>query len=895
MPSYDAYYQGLFETARQGALVLTVNKRLARHLRRLFDRSMIEQQLGAWKSPEIFSLDDWFLSCHDRLHPEAHKIGDFHARLIWEEIIENSLEGVPGGLLQVPSAAQLALEAHSLVVEYGVRIEEAAINEDHQAFLEWRRSYETLLAEKGWTDPARIYERLCADIEDRVLALASRVMLVGFDEIPPRVKRLRSALQSVGCCVSEVFFPSAEIFCAQRISCPDISDEIRSAARWTRALLKGEASNIGVVVADLGLYKDRIEQIFREEIDPGSLAALEPAANTFNLSLGQSLAAQGPIAAALQILGLGHSLSLDQAGFVLRTPFVGGSLSERTSRALLEPELREGGIRRISLKGLASLCRKGLGRSGNHKAPILAAMLESLCSGRLQGGKHHPGDWALKFSRILELFGWPGEPGLDSNGYQAVKAWREKVLSILCTFDGIRTFIDASEALTLVQRLAAETLFQPEGQSTGVQVLGLLEASGLGFDHLWVLGLSAESVPAAVRPNPFLPPGLQRQLGMPRANPEKELAYAREILERLCASASEVVLSHPRFDGDCPLKPSSLILSARDITCPDEDSLRRFPPRTEGFRMEILSDTRGPQISGSEPLRGGTSLLKDQALCPFRAFAHHRLGVRALEEGDIGLDALSRGNLVHAVLEHFWKATRDSQTLAALTDEDVTLQMGQCAESVVKEFFDPRRGQFPDPMQDLERNRVAELACEWVFKVERARGPFSVLHLEEPLSVDIAGLSIRARADRVDELPDGTRVVIDYKTGSPRVEDLLGERIIEPQLPIYAGSIPVGLLEGVCFGVLRKGECAARAVARSSDVFPRVEAFAQSPHAEKSAIAGWEELLGLWKERLEALGREFAAGEASVMPFDRTRACRSCDLGSLCRIGDAVEEGEQGE
>ncbi len=43
----------------------------------------------------------------------------------------------------------------------------------------------------------------------------------------------------------------------------------------------------------------------------------------------------------------------------------------------------------------------------------------------------------------------------------------------------------------------SSTVFQPEGGDPPVQVLGLLEAEGLEFDHLWITGLTSEGWPLA--------------------------------------------------------------------------------------------------------------------------------------------------------------------------------------------------------------------------------------------------------------------------------------------------------------------------------------------------------------------------------------------------------------
>ena len=71
-----------------------------------------------------------------------------------------------------------------------------------------------------------------------------------------------------------------------------------------------------------------LEQVFREETDPESLVDLDQEENRFSLSLGTPLADQGLVAAALELLGLGFRSSFDTIGYLLRTPYLGGSQRE---------------------------------------------------------------------------------------------------------------------------------------------------------------------------------------------------------------------------------------------------------------------------------------------------------------------------------------------------------------------------------------------------------------------------------------------------------------------------------------------------------------------------------------------------------------------------------------
>ncbi|MEM9503338.1 MAG: PD-(D/E)XK nuclease family protein [Cyanobacteria bacterium P01_E01_bin.43] len=75
-------------------------------------------------------------------------------------------------------------------------------------------------------------------------------------------------------------------------------------------------------------------------------------------------------------------------------------------------------------------------------------------------------------------------------------------------------------------------------------------------------------------------------------------------------------------------------------------------------------DTR--PVSVSEQIQSGQALFSDQANCPFRAFARHRLGLREPASPEPGLTPALRGTAVHIALETFYQDINDSSSLALL-------------------------------------------------------------------------------------------------------------------------------------------------------------------------------------------------------------------------------------
>ena len=144
------------------------------------------------------------------------------------------------------------------------------------------------------------------------------------------------------------------------------------------------------------------------------------------------------------------------------------------------------------------------------------------------------------------------------------------------------------------------------------------------FDCLWVSGLTEENWPLKARPHPFLPVALQRKAGIPEAAAETSLALDRRITEGWLAAADEVVFSWPEKDGDRDLLPSPLIADVApgsvEVAAVSTYQEVLFQARS----TESFPDGKAPPLR-EQKVRGGTRVLADQAACPFRAFARHRL------------------------------------------------------------------------------------------------------------------------------------------------------------------------------------------------------------------------------------------------------------------------------
>ncbi len=876
MPEPSMSFAELCRVLSQGALVLTVNKRLARALRGRFDAWMLESGCEVWGTPKIFGLDTWLLRCASELGEDAELLSEGASFYLWERVIEAEIAGSELALLQVPASARRAQEAHRLLVEYDVDLSDDPLSDDHRAFLRWRAAYLDVCRKEGWSDSVLLPARVAAALADGRLQAPDQVFVAGFDDPPPRLTRLCAALEGAGCRVTKWTGTLPAPGDCLRVAALDAEDEARQAARWARRLLEAGSVRIGVVVADLQQRRRLVERVFREELAPESLIDLEGTEEGFNLSLGSPLAEQGLVTAALDILAVSGRLTLDSLSFLLRTPYLGGSQREGALRARCDRKLRAGRRESFSLAHPPAEIAASL--------PEFSAILANPAA--RGGSRRRPlGEWMAVFGEQLAAVGWPGERPLGSLEYQALKVWKERLLPAVIELEPVSGPLERDTALDLLRRQARETTFQPETPDGPVQVLGLLEAAGLEFDHLWVMGLTDELFPALARPNPFLPIPLQVACDMPHAGAERELTFARALRDRLAFAAPSVIFSHPLKEGDVELRPSSLILD-----CPAgapvlaESAAPLAVLEGVATPMETLCDETGPPLAAARAV-GGTAILKDQALCPFRAFAHHRLAARGLEHPEPGLDSLTRGSLLHRVLEGFWRETGDHAALLALGDEELDERVAAVVETALRECFGP---EMASPLCRIEGARLRVLAREWLEQAEKGRTTFAVQGVEEKHQVVCGPLTIDTRIDRIDLLPDGGRLVLDYKTGRVDLDDLLGERLLEPQLPVYAGDESGENLAGVAFAQVRRGSCLFKGVAVGEEMLPGIAAFTGSKAAGKIGLGDWPELLERWRKQLAELGGEFARGWAAVAPVAPEKACKFCDLAPLCRIDETL-------
>jgi len=862
-------------------LLLTATNRLARQLQAHHSQQRLAAGERAWRRPRILPwnawLDDQIALLIDLGALDLRPLSADEELLLWLQIVTGASDIVP--LLRPEAIAEQAAEAYSLLRQWSLSAADLGVDAgvDTETFAGWMRQFDGRCAARGWLPAAGRQQVLTLALQQGQLPVPGSLRLSGFDHHPPARRQLIDALQGAGCKIQEDSEDppavAARRVAARRVVADDSEAEARVAAQWARdALLQDPGSRIAMVVPDLAARRDQLQRVFSETLHPGGIL---PDAGTvpplFDISLAQPLAATPLIDAALLLLRLASGVHrLADWSRLLRSPFLAGDEQEAANRARLELALRRLGRPEL---GIHSLAGQLTALADSAPCPRLAAAVTEVMerSGAVpaRSGCSH---WAEQVQELLQRWGWPGQRPLDSAEWQLHRRW-QRLLHDFAGLDRIAGPLNYRTAVGQLARMAGRTLFQPEQGESPVQILGVLEAAGLQFDYCWLMGMDDDHWPPPAGPHPLLPTALQRRLQMPHATAEQELAYARLLTPRLLALAPEVLVSHARRDQDRDLGPSPLFARLPITELPSVPEPLATHDRT--VRLEQLQDTRGPEAAVTAT--GGAQLLADQAACPFRAFAAHRLAARAPETPAAGLDPRLRGSLLHLLLEWLWQDLRDSDRLQQQSREELQALIAARVPGCLEEI----RRQRPDLAQprflELESERLALLALEWLELEQRRETPFRVTQLEQREDIQVGGLDLRVRIDRLDRLPDGRLLVIDYKTGSNvRIQPWLQPRLQEPQLPLYAVT-RAQQTAGAVLAQVRRGRCRFHGLTATAGVLP-----------EAVVADDWPGQLQRWQQDLERLVGEYLRGEAAVMP--QAGACDYCELPSLCRIDARVIE-----
>ncbi|WP_439135149.1 PD-(D/E)XK nuclease family protein [Pseudomaricurvus sp.] len=891
--------QPLLEPINDGVLILTPNSRLKNKLVAAY--SQHQEQCGAqvWHAPRAYSLSEWLSESYQLLLDQAllttptSPATEFVLQQLWLDIIQEDAVGAE--LINPHKLASDAQTAHRTLqrwnLEFSTLVDENTAEQN--PLIRWSEKFEQLLNQHQLCTPEQIQQQIIQCYQSGLVPKEDQLLLLGFDDIPPLSQRLFDSIATSH--QLRATFTAASTGHLSLAGCPNQQDEIRSAACWAQTVLKENPNaSIGIIAPNLGQIRKTVEQVFVEVLEPQySLPETARYTLPFNFSAGVPLGSVPFVHDSLMLLQLNqYRIRTEDFIELLSSPFWGIADSLSISE-LLAQKLKKLQRARLKVSQLRQICHK-LAQSEEDPSSLsqedslqieqwqwLDQKLQHIESLRRQRAKQLlPGQWLELFEAQLRHLGWPGSRRLDSNEFQQMTQWYQ-LQEKFCQLENTGKLMTCDQALNLLSQLAGSEHFQAQTPESPVQILGILEGAGLQFSHCWVLGMSQQNWPPAPEPNPLLPLSLQRQHGMPHADADRELAFAERLTEGYRHCAPEVVFSHPCFDADTPLHPSALV---KDLaTSSVEASAAKEPLNVlntslatgwpsylqeivDHQKLEWINTGNGPSVSPAEltQIRGGSQILKNQAISPFAAFALHRLGAQQTDPEALGFTPMQRGQILHDALSDIWEKLVDQETLLNTLDAELKALVNERVQEHIHNFRKREPDFFGETYSALEENRQSQLILRWL-EQEKQRPPFTVVANEEAITANFAGLPLTLRLDRMDKLSDGELILIDYKTGSPNPKSWGGERPDEPQLPLYCLCYLQDQeteISAVMFAQVNAKDIAIKGLGGLSTDHPDILPADKADSLELPT--DWQQIREHWQQQLEMLATTFLQGDCSL-------------------------------
>lgn len=396
-------------------------------------------------------------------------------------------------------------------------------------------------------------------------------------------------------------------------------------------------------------------------------------------------------------------------------------------------------------------------------------------------GRQTLGSWLTHTRGLVEAAGaWPslasdaaGAALIDALGLTeaALDAWRHWPAAQ-------RRMALHEFARWVSDTLEAASFRPPASPQASVVILPISQLLGRPLAALVLPGADERRLPAMPEPPGPWSAAQRQALHLP----------SREALHAAQRAAWQLVLRVPQADilwrtsddsGE-PLAPSSWVQALQMVAAaqPGDQLVEGIDPRVT--RTLIASAELPPTPSGAALMPKSLSASSYDMLraCPYRFFALQQLGLRTEGELDVDVDKRDWGNWVHAALCHFHEALQaepgaDRLALieAAAAQATRDLQLG-----LDEGEFMPFSVAWPG---------LRDAYLRWFSDYEASGAQFE--SAETQLNTERGGLALFGRLDRVDRLPDGAPMLIDYKTErADRSKARVAAGNEDTQLPFYA-------------------------------------------------------------------------------------------------------------
>ena len=740
------------------------------------------------------------------------------------------------------------IKCYKLCKSYGIEIHQFSKlpSIPSKLFVRLVRQYEEFKVRNNCIDQTDILD-LTIDHLRQVSIDKGNYFRYGFNEPTPEQNKL---FETLDC---KILFAKQLESSSENFTFIDQESELKAIAKWAKKTsAKYPEQQIGIVVPNLNELQHQVKSTFDQEFNSN---LLEIHKKPYNISLGMALSDYPLIKHLISILRLSNQYLngyVESEVFikVVTSPYVKGAMIEQNNRSLLTNKILQLSATKIKTNKIISLCRD---------CPILKEIFIKLDNAKFL--KKITLELSLdSMNSFLLIWGFTTDRNLSSSEYQVYEKYQVEslVLNKLSNFHKLDTLEDALKIL--IAHMNA-VIFQPQSGPANIHILGSLEAEGLFFDFAWVASMTNSFLPGKIKMPLFIPPKTSIEYSLPGTSFELITKESKSTLNNLQNLSNNLTFSYSASSDSRDQLATPYVLFEDFQHVKDHQVMNR--------EMEQIEDFIAPKIDNLE-IKKGVKTLQDQMGCQFKGFAN-RLNFQEINDPTIGISKLEQGNITHHILERFFNEVQSSKDLKQLSEVKLDELIDAHSETALREI--PQSN-----FKNNEKERVKRVIKKYI-DLEKDREFFEVIKTESETKVDINGLKFSTRIDRMDRLKDGSKLIIDYKTGKNiGLSKLINQPLEQAQLPIYAISNEV---DGVAFATINSQDCQFKAITKNKYDLP-------ISSQSINRMPEWKKQVSDWREELIRASHQFQNGNAKVLPS--SHACDYCDYDLLCRVDKSAND-----
>lgn len=325
-------------------------------------------------------------------------------------------------------------------------------------------------------------------------------------------------------------------------------------------------------------------------------------------------------------------------------------------------------------------------------------------------------------------------------------------------------------------------------------ILGSVESRMQQADRLILSGLNEGVWPPARGQDFWMNAAARKALNLPNQYWRAGLA-AHDFF--MAAGQNEVFLTRANRQDDTPTRPSRIlsrlqaVLEATQLEGYVKDEI---PPSMraclDADKKGIVAPISAPAPkppAGKRPRKFSATEFDKWITDPYAIYAKHVLGLHKLEPIDDVPGAALRGTIIHNLLADLAKETPNPDAQLE------TIKRNWSGQPVIGQYWSIRMR----ALVDWFTQRHAEQSADIDALLIEERG-------EITLDLPFGQYKISARADRIEQLSDGSLKIIDFKTGeTPRKSKVASMR--KTQMLVEALILAYGGFKGIQTGGTIKG------------------------------------------------------------------------------------------